>query len=120
MGVSPEKAIKLTMNDTMRDFLREKDGSLPLWKECVAGGSVRRFVGCPPPSNSLSPTLQGGASQVIFTNPIEIVKIRLQVAGEMTETAKLGATTVVRDLGFFGLYKVSPLYRVLIMSFQHT
>jgi solute carrier family 25 aspartate/glutamate transporter 12/13 len=101
VGVSPEKAIKLTMNDTMRDFLREKDGSLPLWKECVAGGS-------------------GGASQVIFTNPIEIVKIRLQVAGEMTETAKLGATTVVRDLGFFGLYKVSPLYRVLIMSFQHT
>ena len=25
---------------------------------------------------------QAGASQVIFTNPIEIVKIRLQVAGE--------------------------------------
>ena len=66
-------------------------------------------------SQTLSPTLQGGASQVIFTNPIEIVKIRLQVAGEMTETAKLGATTVVRDLGFFGLYKVSPLYH----TFQH-
>ena len=40
VGVSPEKAIKLTMNDTMRDFLRGKDGSLPLWKECVAGGCV--------------------------------------------------------------------------------
>lgn len=26
---------------------------------------------------------QAGASQVIFTNPLEIVKIRLQVAGEI-------------------------------------
>ena len=41
VGVAPEKAIKLTMNDTMRDFLSEKDGSLPLWKECIAGGCVR-------------------------------------------------------------------------------
>ena len=56
-----------------------------------------------------TPHSQGGASQVIFTNPIEIVKIRLQVAGEMTETAKLGATRVIRDLGFLGLYKVSQL-----------
>ena len=50
--------------------------------------------------------MQGGASQVVFTNPIEIVKIRLQVAGEMTEMTKLGASRVVRDLGFLGLYKV--------------
>ena len=40
VGVSPEKAIKLTANDTMRDFLRNKDGTLPLWKECIAGGTV--------------------------------------------------------------------------------
>ena len=41
VGVSPEKAIKLTANDTMRDFLRsKKDGSLPVWKECIAGGTV--------------------------------------------------------------------------------
>lgn len=40
VGVSPEKAIKLTANDTMRDLLRSKDGSLPLWKECIAGGTV--------------------------------------------------------------------------------
>ena len=42
-----------------------------------------------------------------FTNPIEIVKIRLQVAGEMTEKVKIGATTVIKDLGFLGLYKVA-------------
>lgn len=44
VGVSPEKAIKLTMNDTMRDFLTEKDGSLPLWKECIAGGCVCSII----------------------------------------------------------------------------
>eukprot|EP01027_Heterolobosea_sp_BB2_P004133 GEZU01006278.1.p1 GENE.GEZU01006278.1~~GEZU01006278.1.p1 ORF type:complete len:243 (-),score=92.58 GEZU01006278.1:52-780(-) len=44
-----------------------------------------------------------GASQVIFTNPLEIVKIRLQVAGESGQ--KANALKVIKDLGFFGLYK---------------
>ena len=48
---------------------------------------------------------QGGMCQVMFTNPLEIVKIRLQVAGEMGQQAK--ALTVVRELGFRGLYLVS-------------
>jgi len=43
---------------------------------------------------------------VLFTNPLEIVKIRLQVSGEIAATRRLSAVTVVRDLGFFGLYKV--------------
>lgn len=46
-------------------------------------------------------------SQVVFTNPLEIVKIRLQVAGEIASASKISAVTVVKDLGFFGLYKVS-------------
>lgn len=44
---------------------------------------------------------------MIFTNPLEIVKIRLQVAGEITTGPRVGALTVMRELGFFGLYKVS-------------
>ena len=40
MGVSPEKVIKLTTNDTMRDLLTTKDGKLAMWKECIAGGCV--------------------------------------------------------------------------------
>ena len=44
MGVSPEKAIKLTANDTMRDLLTTKDGKLAVWKECIAGGCVSVFV----------------------------------------------------------------------------
>ncbi|PVD37264.1 hypothetical protein C0Q70_04261 [Pomacea canaliculata] len=88
VGVAPEKAIKLTVNDLMRDKLMRKDGSLPLWAECVAGGMA-------------------GASQVVFTNPLEIVKIRLQVAGEIVGKARVSAINVIKDLGFFGLYKGS-------------
>ena len=43
----------------------------------------------------------------MFTNPLEIVKIRLQVAGEIASGERISAINVVRDLGFFGLYKVS-------------
>lgn len=55
---------------------------------------------------SLLPWLQAGGSQVIFTNPLEIVKIRLQVAGEITTGPRVSALNVLRDLGLFGLYKV--------------
>lgn len=48
--------------------------------------------------------------QVMFTNPLEIVKIRLQVAGEMaSEAGKATALNTVKELGLFGLYKVSPI-----------
>lgn len=43
---------------------------------------------------------------MIFTNPLEIVKIRLQVAGEITTGPRVSALSVIKDLGFFGLYKV--------------
>lgn len=56
--------------------------------------------------NYPSLSFQAGGSQVIFTNPLEIVKIRLQVAGEITTGPRVSALNVVRDLGFFGLYKV--------------
>uniref|UniRef100_A0A8C9F2J4 Solute carrier family 25 member 13 n=1 Tax=Pavo cristatus TaxID=9049 RepID=A0A8C9F2J4_PAVCR len=68
------------------DKFMSKDGSVPLAAEILAGGCA-------------------GGSQVIFTNPLEIVKIRLQVAGEITTGPRVSALTVLRDLGFFGLYK---------------
>ncbi|TKS88559.1 Calcium-binding mitochondrial carrier protein [Collichthys lucidus] len=58
LGVAPEKAIKLTVNDFVRGKTRQKDGTVPLASEILAGGCA-------------------GGSQVIFTNPLEIVKIRL-------------------------------------------
>lgn len=47
---------------------------------------------------------------MIFTNPLEIVKIRLQVAGEIAGGTKVRAWTVVKELGLFGLYKVGTPY----------
>jgi len=89
VGVAPEKAIKLTMNDLMRDKMTHfNDGKLPLWGEVLAGAC-------------------GGGSQVMFTNPLEIVKIRLQVAGEIAGGPRVSAFGVIRELGFFGLYKGS-------------
>lgn len=49
---------------------------------------------------------------MIFTNPLEIVKIRLQVAGEITTGPRVSALSVIRDLGFFGLYKVRNIVGV--------
>jgi len=91
MGVAPEKAIKLTVNDLLRSLFRdESKGKIYFPLEVLAGCGA-------------------GASQVIFTNPIEIVKIRLQIQGE---TAKLekefkpkSALQICKDLGFVGLYK---------------
>ncbi|KAI3325043.1 mitochondrial carrier domain-containing protein [Xylariaceae sp. AK1471] len=91
VGVAPEKAIKLTVNDIVRKFFTDKrDGQIKLPHEILAGGTA-------------------GACQVVFTNPLEIVKIRLQVQGEMvkaTEGAeKRSAMWIVRNLGLKGLYK---------------
>ncbi|KAI1312886.1 mitochondrial carrier domain-containing protein [Xylaria venustula] len=91
VGVAPEKAIKLTVNDLARGiFTDKKSGHIAVPFELLAGGSA-------------------GACQVVFTNPLEIVKIRLQVQGEMvkaTEGAqKRSAMWIVRNLGLKGLYK---------------
>ncbi|XP_018406357.1 PREDICTED: calcium-binding mitochondrial carrier protein Aralar2-like, partial [Cyphomyrmex costatus] len=37
MGVAPEKAIKLTVNDFIRDKFMDKNGNLPLYGEIVSG-----------------------------------------------------------------------------------
>lgn len=97
VGVAPEKAIKLTVNDIVRSLgaSYSKDGSIPMKWEIAAGCSA-------------------GACQVVFTNPLEICKIRLQVQGEMikkaavsseaAETAKTAAQ-IVKELGIRGMYK---------------
>ena len=40
VGVAPEKAIKLTVNDLARKWLTDKDGNISVWKEAIAGGSA--------------------------------------------------------------------------------
>nr|CAD2202693.1 unnamed protein product [Meloidogyne enterolobii] len=85
MGVAPEKAIKLTANDFVRDKFT-KDGRIPLYGEILAGFSA-------------------GTCQVAVTNPLEIIKIRLQTAGEIINGPKVRLLDVIKDLGFTGLYK---------------
>lgn len=90
VGVAPEKAIKLTVNDLVRGHFSTKDGKIKIPYEILAGGSA-------------------GACQVIFTNPLEIVKIRLQVQGEVAKSVegapRRSAMWIVRNLGLIGLYK---------------
>lgn len=90
IGVAPEKAIKLTVNDIVRGRAMDPEtGRIRLIWELIAGGTA-------------------GGCQVIFTNPLEIVKIRLQVQGEtaMVEgAAPKGAVHIVRQLGILGLYR---------------
>ncbi|ORY19720.1 mitochondrial carrier domain-containing protein [Clohesyomyces aquaticus] len=91
VGVAPEKAIKLTVNDLVRGKFTDKaTGHIWLPWELFAGGSA-------------------GACQVVFTNPLEIVKIRLQVQGEVAKTVdgtpRRSAMWIIKNLGLVGLYK---------------
>ncbi|CAO3656129.1 unnamed protein product [Mucor hiemalis] len=93
VGVAPEKAIKLTVNDYVRSkFLGKQGGDIKFWQEMIAGGAA-------------------GASQVVFTNPLEIVKIRLQIQGEQAKNLaadaapRRSALWIVKHLGIVGLYK---------------
>jgi len=96
IGVAPEKAIKLTVNDAIRRVGRRHsaNGEITMPWEILAGSCA-------------------GACQVIFTNPLEITKIRLQVQGELISDAvrhskairSKSALDIVRELGLRGLYK---------------
>lgn len=109
MGVAPEKAIKLTINDFVRDKFTTPGGSIQMYGEIAAGACA-------------------GASQVVFTNPLEIVKIRLQVAGEIAGGGKVSALGVVKELGLFGLYKGAracllrdvPFSAIYFPAYAHT
>lgn len=95
VGVAPEKAIKLTVNDLVRGIGTDEFGKITMGWEILAGSSA-------------------GACQVIFTNPLEIVKIRLQMQGGQKNKMlkpgeiphkQLGAGQIIKQLGIKGLYK---------------
>jgi solute carrier family 25 aspartate/glutamate transporter 12/13 len=101
LGVAPEKAIKLQVNDLLRRAFSSNDtdggssSKLHLSLEVLAGACA-------------------GACQLLVTNPMEIVKIRLQMEGETSHLFRAKGLTpptaqtmmgVVRDLGFPGVYR---------------
>lgn len=90
IGVTPEKALKLAVNERLREALEEEDGSITLPHEIMAGGGA-------------------GFCQVIATNPMEIVKIRMQVQGTLPPENRKPAAQIVKELGIRGLYKGTPV-----------
>jgi solute carrier family 25 (mitochondrial aspartate/glutamate transporter), member 12/13 len=92
VGVAPEKALKLVVNDLLRSAFSNKaeDGlelnTINLPMEILAGAGA-------------------GASQVVVSNPLEIVKIRLQVMGELRGAVSKGSFEIVQELGMEGLYR---------------
>lgn len=85
IGIAPEKAMKLTVNEALLSSLEAMMPGARVWAlEFIAGGG-------------------GGASQVVFTNPMEIVKVRLQTQKE--GLPKKALWTIVKELGVKGLYE---------------
>ncbi|PVV01074.1 hypothetical protein BB560_004524 [Smittium megazygosporum] len=103
VGITPEKAIKLAVNDSMRDYFAKKS-HIPSDQISLVHGMISGAV--------------AGFCQVIATNPMEVVKIQLQVATQpsVAENAAqthtppkkpLSAIQVVKSLGIKGLYRGS-------------
>lgn len=90
LGIAPEKALKLTVNEIMLEILEQLLPGARLWAlEFIAGGG-------------------GGFSQVLITNPMEIVKLRLQIQSNKLVPPK-GLWEVVQELGLRGLYSGSVI-----------
>jgi solute carrier family 25 aspartate/glutamate transporter 12/13 len=89
IGIIPEKALKLSVNDYLRYQLRNRDGSIDLLWEAAAGGGA-------------------GFSQVIITSPMEMFKIRMQLQNKKPEHLRLPVGAVMRTTFGGGL---SAVYR---------
>jgi len=88
IGVTPEKAIKLAVNEYLREKLENDDGSITVPNEILAGGGA-------------------GFCQVIATNPMEITKIRMQLQALLPAAERRSTIQVVKELGIKGLYRGS-------------
>ena len=102
LGVMPEKAIKLAANETFREFFtaRNGNGKIKVHQEMLSGAGA-------------------GFCQVIATNPMELVKIRMQLESDRPPADRRSTLTIVRKLGIRGVYKgtMSTLLRDVPFSF---
>jgi len=84
VGITPEKAIKLTMNDLLRYSFTDDKGNIKLIHEGLSGAMA-------------------GACQVVVTTPYELVKVRLQTQG-ISGHARKSAFTIMNELGLRGMF----------------
>merc|ERR1719370_554470 len=79
--VATGKATKLATNDYVRDTISEaRHGHISILGEVVAGCCA-------------------GLSNVIFSNPLELIKIRLQCAGQNLTSTRETAGSLYRQVG---------------------
>jgi len=82
IGIAPEKAVKLTVNDTVRYLLTEREtGKIGIFSQMFAGGLA-------------------GLTQVVITNPYELIKVRIQTSGS---NVKPRIISIIKELGIKGL-----------------
>jgi solute carrier family 25 glutamate transporter 18/22 len=78
--ITPEKTIKLVANDFFRHRLKDKNGSLSLQREMLAGGSA-------------------GLCQIVITTPMELLKITMQDAGRQALTKPVPSFPTISSIG---------------------
>jgi hypothetical protein len=81
--VGPEKAIKLVVNEKLRDILERDDGSISLPNEIIAGGTAGTF-------------------QAIVTVPMELTKIQMQLQDTKPVAERQTLGQVLKLLGAEG------------------
>jgi solute carrier family 25 aspartate/glutamate transporter 12/13 len=95
LAVGPEKAIKFAVNDLLRGLATSQEQDQHWFLEIVSGGCA-------------------GACQLLVTNPLELIKIRMQMHGETARLYELKGlpkpkaksfSQVAADLGMSGLYR---------------
>jgi solute carrier family 25 aspartate/glutamate transporter 12/13 len=69
----------LTLNDSFRARLPQKDGKIPINLQIISGAVA-------------------GASDVLITNPFEMVKVRMQL------DASISTSQAVKEIGFRNLF----------------
>uniref|UniRef100_A0A3Q3R9M4 Uncharacterized protein n=1 Tax=Monopterus albus TaxID=43700 RepID=A0A3Q3R9M4_MONAL len=106
LGVALEKAIKLTVSHCVRKCS----------DTCISSRLINLCF------------LQAAGSHVTFTNPLVIIRIHLQVAGQVALGPGISALSVNRDLGYLGLCKGSkacflwdiPFSAIYFPCYAHT
>ena len=79
--MTPEKAIKLAVNDFVREQTADENGNVAWYNGILAGASNRGVVVL---------SIGAGFCQVIATNPMEITKIRMQVQATLPKEQRTG------------------------------
>jgi len=84
--VGPEKAIKLVVNEKLRDIFENDDGSISLPHEILAGGTAGTF-------------------QAVVTVPMELTKIQMQLQDTLPVAERQTVGQVIKSLGLRGCYR---------------